>query len=112
VFFGGRGAFPPSTSTNGTLESTRSTNQVVRTFIIQFFRTAEADASGYGEGAIFLGQTQVTTNTQGQASFGFPAGSVPPGEFVTAMATNKATGDTSEFSQVEVVTELVIGGPP
>ncbi len=104
--------FPTFTSINGTLNSTPSTRKKKRTFIIQFFSSTSADSSGYGEGKTFIGQTQVTTNRQGNASFSFaPFQTVPVGQFITATATNKRTGDTSEFSQARIVKEPVIGGP-
>jgi hypothetical protein len=41
----------------------------------------------------------VQTDAIGNASFTFvPAQKVPVGQFITATATNNATGDTSEFS--------------
>ena len=50
--------------------------------------------------ATFLGQKRVTTSKKGNVSFTFST-RLPPGEsVVTATATNKATGDTSEFSNV------------
>src|SRR5215210_7301073 len=100
------------TTINGTLESTPSTRRTKRTFTIQLFSSPAADSpSGYGEGETFLGQTRVTTNRQGQASFGFaPAQEIPEGEFITATATRNSTGDTSEFSEARVVEGSVIGG--
>ena len=101
---------PKFTSVNGTLNSTPGTKKKTRTFIIQFFSNTSADSSGFGEGKTFIGQTQVTTNRQGKASFGFsPAAKVPVGDFITATATRKDTGDTSEFSRARIVEEPVIG---
>ena len=98
------------TSINGTLNSTPSTRKKTRTFIIQFFSSPSKDSSNFGEGKNFIGQVQVTTNRQGNASFSFaPSQKVPVGQFITATATNKKTGDTSEFSEARVVEELVIG---
>ncbi|MBA3529120.1 MAG: hypothetical protein H0T91_07420 [Propionibacteriaceae bacterium] len=103
--------FPTFTSINGTLNSTPSTREKTRTFIIQFFSNTSADSSGFGEGKTFIGQIQVTTNRQGNATFGFaPTQEVPVGEFITATATRKDKGDTSEFSQANDVEEPVIGG--
>jgi CSLREA domain-containing protein len=110
--------FGSFTSINGTLESTPSTRKKKSTFIIQFFRSPSADSpSGYGEGKTFLGEIQVKTDRQGEVksetgTFGFaPFQTVPVGQFITATATNKKTGDTSEFSQAERVEPPVIGGP-
>jgi Right handed beta helix region len=103
--------FASFTSINGRLNSTPSTRLTTRSFIIQFFSSPAADPSGYGEGKTFLGQILVSTNRNGNASFTFtPALAVPEGAFVTATATNKATGDTSEFSNAKRVEELVIAG--
>ena len=85
---------------------------MTRTFIIQFFSNPSIDppSTDLYEGKNFLGQTQVTTNRQGNASFTFgPNQKVPVGQFVTATATNRATGDTSEFSAARRVEELGIG---
>ena len=102
--------FASFTSINGTLNSTPSTRKKTRTFTIQLFSSTEKDPSDFGEGQTFLGQTQVTTNKQGKASFGFsPSQKIPVGHFVTATATRKDTGDTSEFSRARRVEEPVIG---
>jgi CSLREA domain-containing protein len=101
--------FGSFTSINGRLNSTPSTRDRTRTFTIQFFSSPQKDPSGFGEGQTFIGETTVTTNRQGNASFGFaPFQTVPAGRFITATATREATGDTSEFSRARVVTEPVI----
>jgi len=98
------------TSINGTLNSTPSTRLKKRTFIIQFFSSPSEDPSHFGEGQTFIGQIQVTTDRQGNASFGFaPFQKVNVGQFITATATRKATGDTSEFSGARVVQDLEPG---
>jgi CSLREA domain-containing protein len=98
--------FPGDTTIYGTLESTPSTRKQKRTFIIQFFSNPSADSSGYGEGKTFLGEKLVTTDRQGKATFSFgPSQVVPAGQYVTATATNKNTGDTSEFSNARIVEE-------
>ncbi len=103
TFFGG-------TTINGTLESTPSTRKKKRTFIIQFFSNPAADPSGYGEGQTLIGQMEVKTDRRGMAPFSFaPSQTVPEGRFITATATNKATGDTSEFSAAKRVEGPVIG---
>ena len=77
----------------GSLNSTADT-----TFRIEFFASAVADASGYGEGERYLGFVEVTTDGSGKAvlpeelSF-----AVAAGEYVTATATDP-NGNTSEFS--------------
>lgn len=82
-----------STSIEGRLDSTPNT-----TFTIQLFANdAPNIPTGFGEAQRFLGQTSVTTNLSGDASFTFVSGGVAEGEFVTATATNPA-GSTSELS--------------
>ena len=110
--------FGSFTSISGTLESTPSTREKKRTFIIQFFSSPSEDPSHFGEGKTFLGQIQVKTDRKGVARdadgnspFGFaPIQKIPKDQFITATATNKKTGDTSEFSRARVVEEPVIGG--
>lgn len=87
-----------STTVTGTLKG--APNQ---TFTVQLFSSPEKDPSGFGEGQTFLGEKNVTTGANGNASFSFsaPVG-VPIGQFVTATATS-ASGDTSEFSKAEQV---------
>ena len=102
--------FGDTTTITGELTSTPSTRKKKRTFTIQFFSSPSADASGFGEGKTFIGQVQVTTNRQGNASFSFTVNQDLTGQYVTATATNNRTGDTSEFSQARVVEEPVIGG--
>jgi CSLREA domain-containing protein len=91
------------TTIEGTLNSIPS-SVTTQTFTIQFFSSPAVDPSGFGEGRTFLGETQVETDAIGNASFTFvPAQKVPVGQFITATATNNATGDTSEFSQANDV---------
>ena len=84
------------TTIDGTLNSAASTQ-----FRIEFFASApgSCDSSGHGEGATFLGATDVTTNASGNATFSesLPV-SVDAGSVLTATATKTATGDTSEFA--------------
>jgi trimeric autotransporter adhesin len=97
------------TTITGDLNSTPSTRKKKRTFIIQFFSSPEKDSSNHGEGQTFLGQKTVTTDRQGNASnFSFFTQEVSEGEYITATATNKATGDTSEFSAAQEVKGLIL----
>ncbi len=78
---------------SGTLNSTANSN-----FTIEFFSNPSADPSGFGEGRTFLGDTQVTTNSSGAASFStIVSATVPAGNVVSSTTTNPA-GSTSEFS--------------
>lgn len=80
---------------SGTLSS-----QATTTYTLDFYRSAAADDSGYGEGEAYLGADQVTTEASGIVTFTItlPGVTVPAGQFVTATATDPA-GNTSEFSQ-------------
>ncbi|MBC7796552.1 MAG: hypothetical protein H7Z37_06750 [Pyrinomonadaceae bacterium] len=91
-----------TTTIGGTLDSTAST-----TFRVEFFSSVAADAGGNGEGRVFLGSTNVTTNVAGNATISFVSQiRVSGGQVVTATATNP-NGDTSEFSNAQTVTGAV-----
>lgn len=81
-----------ATTIKGTLESTLNA-----TFIIQFFKNP---IGAKDEGRTFAGEKVVSdTDGDGVVSFTFkPAKKIQAGMFVTATATDQATGDTSEFS--------------
>ena len=83
-----------TTTIQGSLTSTANT-----TFQIDFYSNAALDPSGYGEGAVLLGTTAVTTNGANNAPINvtFPVG-LAAGRVVTATATDP-NGNTSEFSQ-------------
>ena len=80
----------------GTLNSTPNS-----TFRVEFFTNGACDTSGFGEGDSLVGPASVMTDAAGDASFNvnISPNDVSPGNFITATATNMATGDTSEFSQ-------------
>jgi titin len=87
------------TGVRGTLNSRRN-----QPFLLQFFANPTCNASGYGEGQIYLGQQSVVTSNNCSASFvaSLP-GSVPAGCVITATATDSAN-NTSEFSACVPVT--------
>ncbi len=82
-----------NTTIQGTLNSTPN-----KTFQIDFYSSAALDASGHGEGALYIGTTPVTTDANGNATINATF-AVPLGEdrVVTATATD-SEGNTSEFS--------------
>ncbi|MDT5270286.1 MAG: hypothetical protein QOH49_2472 [Acidobacteriota bacterium] len=86
-----------TTTVNGTLNSTAST-----AFRVEFFSSATCDASGGGEGAQFLGFSDVTTDGNGNAAFNVTLPNVAVGKVVTATATDPS-GNTSEFSACRAV---------
>ncbi len=67
-------------------------------FHLEFFTNTTCDPSGYGEGGTYLGSAQVSTNSNGRASFKVTLQTaVPNAYFVTATAMDPAN-NTSEFS--------------
>lgn len=89
----------------GTLTSTPST-----TFAIDFFRNTSGDGAA-SEGRVYIGTVHTSTNGSGSATFNFTtAATLSTGQFITATATAtgtsiapQAVGDTSEFSNAQVV---------
>ena len=85
---------PGITTIIGTLTSNPS-----QKYTVQCFVAAPDNASGHGEGQVFVGQdTTVTTDANGDGGFSCVSPVIQVGQAVTATATNTATGDTSEFS--------------
>lgn len=78
---------------SGTLNSTAST-----TFRVEFFSNATADPSGHGEGQMFLGFANVTTNASCNVSFGPFTFAVPPGQTIFSATATDPANNTSEFS--------------
>ncbi len=93
--------FPVITSVNndasgltiiGTLNSVPNS-----TFTLQFFSNSSCDPSGFGEGELVMGTTNVATDASGNASFSVTFPPATPGDTVTATATD-VNNNTSEFS--------------
>jgi hypothetical protein len=103
----------------GTLRVTGSLHSSpLDVFTLEFFASPECDESGFGEGEVFLGQTSVTTDAAGDASFDVTyATTVPEGWLVTSTATLEPLGATSEHSACATITgpfcqpDLGFGGP-
>lgn len=72
---------------------------VTEQYKINFYANTQFDPSGYGEGQIVLGTTNVFTSPLDSAHFDatVPAPDPVP-DYYTATATHIASGDTSEFS--------------
>lgn len=94
-------SFGSSTAIWGSLNSMSNITYPVQ-FRVQFFSNPLCDASGYGEGKTYLGETIVTTNGACSAPFNavVPV-EVAAGESVAATATDP-WGNTSEFSPCRV----------
>jgi hypothetical protein len=83
---------PGSINITGTLNSSANT-----TFRLEFFSNDVIDPSGFGEGQVFLGFTNVTTDASCNATFNVNFPSPTAAQRVTATATDPL-GNTSEFS--------------
>ncbi|MGL5058433.1 MAG: DUF4347 domain-containing protein, partial [Microcoleus sp.] len=77
----------------GILNSTPNSN-----FRVELFANTSYNSAGAGQGETFLGFQDVTTDSAGNANINFPYTPVTGKPFLAATATNKTTGDTSEFS--------------
>lgn len=80
------------TNIGGTLNSNSGGS-----FFVDFYSNPTADASGHGEGKVWLGSIQINTDGNGTAPFVFRAAGDLSGQFISATATD-ASGNTSEFS--------------
>ena len=91
---------------SGTLTRVRGTvnGQTGKSYTLQFFASPTGDASGYGEGQVYLGQTNITLGATCTTNFTANlSGSLASGWVVTATATD-ANNNTSEFSKwVQVI---------
>jgi hypothetical protein len=76
----------------GTLNSTANT-----TFRLEFFRNDAVDPSGFGEGQVFLGFANVTTDASCNATLNVNFPAISGASHITATATDPS-GNTSEFS--------------
>ena len=90
-----------NTTVVGTLDSVSGV-----TYTVEFFSNPACDASGNGEGEVYLGSTSVTINgANPTGAFTATLPNVTLGQVVTATATrNSAPLDTSEFSACRTVT--------
>ncbi len=77
------------------------------TYIVEVFSNASCDTTGNGEGELFVGRTNVTTNASGVGNISLVVTTpIPAGRVVTATATDSA-GNTSEFSACLAVQNAV-----
>jgi hypothetical protein len=79
------------TSVSGTLDSLAGAR-----FTIDLYGSPSADASGHGEGQLYLGSCVVVDDARGHGAFTCALPAVPAGWVITATATDPA-GNTSEF---------------
>ena len=81
-----------STTISGTLNSSAS-----RGFLVDIYRNTSPDPSGYGEGQVYVGRANLTTDGSGNGSFSLTAAGNFAGQYFSVTATDATTGDTSEF---------------
>ena len=82
-----------------------------RDYLVDFYATATAAASGQSEAGRYLGSATVTTDGLGRAFYDVTfAQAVSSGELITATATDSATGDTSELGPAPIA--ATSGDPP
>ncbi|MDX2138133.1 MAG: putative Ig domain-containing protein [Chloroflexota bacterium] len=74
-----------------------------RSYRIEFFANTACDASGYGEGEVYLGATTVDTDSTGFVIATFVYTPIIGKPILTATATD-SEGNTSEFSQCSTPT--------
>ena len=79
---------------SGILNSTPNAN-----FRVEFFANTSYDPAGAGQGETFIGFKDVVTDSAGNANINFAYTPVAGKPVLAATATNKTTGDTSEFSR-------------
>jgi hypothetical protein len=79
----------------GTLQSTPNS-----TFRIELFVDGVAGPSGYGEGRVYYGAANVSTDANGNASFSItsPENGFTPGYRAFSVTATDSSGNTSEFS--------------
>jgi hypothetical protein len=93
-----------ATTISGTLHSVPSTS-----FAIDLYANANLDPAGFLEGQTYFGSTTVTTDATGAATFTATVAAAPSGQnLFSATATNLATGDTSQFSPVQVASVTTV----
>lgn len=86
------------TNTSGSVNITGTLNSAANTtYRLEFFRNGAVDPTGYGEGQVFLGFANVTTDANCNATFDLDFPTVTTALRVTATATD-SLGNTSEFS--------------
>jgi uncharacterized repeat protein (TIGR01451 family) len=95
--------FPTVTSVTSTGTTTTITGSLhaapVSTFVVQFFSSPAPNPSGFGEGRTFLGQINVTTDGNGDATFNTTLSvAVAADQYITATATDP-NNNTSQFSE-------------
>src|SRR5919199_932187 len=91
--------YPVLTSVSGNTVSGILNSTPIANFRVEFFANTSYDPAGAGQGQTFIGFQDVTTDSAGNANINFAYTPLPGKPVLAATATNKTTGDTSEFSR-------------
>ncbi|MEQ9031371.1 MAG: choice-of-anchor Q domain-containing protein, partial [Aggregatilineales bacterium] len=96
-----------ATLNNGTTTIAGSLNSAANsTYRVDLYANTVCDASGFGEGELYLGSVNVTTDTNGNGSFTGIAANLQQGQYVTVTATGTGLySGTSEFSRCMLVVD-------
>ena len=99
--------FTNAVTGNGTLARGSLFSTPNRTFLLQIYAIVVTNISGYGEGLVCLGSTNITTDGTGHATFATVfATNVPAGEYISGTVTD-STNNTSEFAA-----DILVQAPP
>jgi titin len=79
--------------------------------LIDIYSNSTEDPSGHGQGKTYYGTVLAETDASGNASFSLPSANRTSGQYFTTTATDATTGDTSEFSQDLISTNVTGTGP-
>ncbi|WP_341735124.1 DUF4347 domain-containing protein, partial [Microcoleus sp. EPA2] len=91
--------YPVLTSVSGNTVKGILNSNPNSNFRVEFFANTSYDPAGAGQGETFLGFQDITTDSAGNANINFAYTPVAGQPVLAATATNKTTGDTSEFSR-------------
>jgi uncharacterized repeat protein (TIGR01451 family) len=90
---------PGGITVEGSLNATPNSQ-----FTVEFFANTQPDRSGFGQGRTPIGTRTFMTDATGNVDITSTlAATVPPGQFISATATD-GSGNTSEFAQSRLVT--------
>jgi len=69
-----------------------------KTYALQFFASPAGDATGYGEGQVFLGSTTMTLGSTCSSNFAAYFATAVPSQWAVSATATGPTNNTSEFS--------------
>ena len=94
-----------STNVGGTDVTAALKNSLPNTtMLVEFFASAAADPSGFGEGEVFIGTASAVTDGSGNRSFTTSLAAASPAGYSISATAIAPDGTTSSFAQARVVT--------